>query len=142
MASDASNTDNEKTGKQTLGLAVMILLAFFAFYGIALVNGIFFSSPDDYSGVEKVTSTLGPIAAGVIGYYFGQRPVGTLADKLKNTAGDATQSVQKYDDSYERLRKENEDLKGTISIQKQAIELLNQAIDELRTGKPVKEREA
>lgn len=86
MASDASNTDNEKTGKRTLGLAVMILLAFFAFYGIALVNGIFFSSPDDYSGVEKVASTLGLIAAGVIGYYFGQRPVQSLTEQVQEVA--------------------------------------------------------
>jgi hypothetical protein len=142
MTSVTSSADDKNMGRWTLWLALIILAAFFAFYGIALVSGIFFSSPDDFSGIEKVSATLGPLAGGVIGYYFGQRPVGEMADKLKNTAGDATQSVQKFDDSYERLRKENEDLKGTISSQKQAIELLNQAIDELKAGKPVKEGEA
>ena len=107
----------------------MILLAFFAFYGIALVSGIFFSSPDDYSGVEKITSTLGPIAAAVIGYYFGQRPVGELAEKLKNTEGDATKSVQKYEDSYEKILSDNKDLKGQVDIQKEAIRQLRDALN-------------
>lgn len=141
MAVDASNTHNETTVRRTLWLAVGIFVAFFGFYGFALVIGIF-SSPKDFAGVEKIASTLGPIVATIIGFYFGQRPVGELADKLQNTAASATQSVQKYDDSYERLRKENEDLKGTMAIQKQAIELLNQSIDELKRGKPVKEGEA
>lgn len=142
MTSVTSSADDKNMGRWTLWLALIILAAFIAFYGIALVSGIFFSSPDDFSGIEKVSATIGPLAGGVIGYYFGQRPVGTLADKLQDTAGSATRSVQKYDDAYERLRKENEDLKGTIAIQKQAIELLNQAIDELKRGKPVKEGEA
>lgn len=142
MTSVTFSADDKNMGRWTLWLALIILAAFIAFYGIALVSGIFFSSPDDFSGIEKVSATIGPLAGGVIGYYFGQRPVGTLADKLQDTAGSATRSVQKYDDAYERLRKENEDLKGTIAIQKQAIELLNQAIDELKRGKPVKEGEA
>lgn len=86
MAPDASNTDNEKTGRRTLGLAVVIVLAFFAFYGIALVSGIFFSSPDDFSGIEKVSATLGPLAGGVIGYYFGQRPVQSLTEQVQEVA--------------------------------------------------------
>ena len=71
--------------KWTFRLAIIILAAFFAFYGLALLSGIF-SSPDDYSGVEKVASTLGPIAAGVIGYYFGQRPVQSLTEQVQEVA--------------------------------------------------------
>ena len=71
--------------KWTFRLAIIILAAFFAFYGLALLSGIF-SSPDYYSGVEKVASTLGPIAAGVIGYYFGQRPVQSLTEQVQEVA--------------------------------------------------------
>jgi hypothetical protein len=147
MTSVTSNADDKNMGRWTLWLTIIILAAFFAFYCLALLSGIF-SSPDDYSGVEKVTSTLGPIAAAVIGYYFGQRPVGTLADKLQDTAGSATQSVQKYDNVYERILKENEKLNETISRQEQiiarneqSIEILKQIINDWREGKLVKEGE-
>jgi hypothetical protein len=141
MASGASNTYNETIARRTLWLAVGIFGAFFGFYGFALYSGIMFSSPDDYSGVKEVASTLGPIVATIIGFYFGQRPVGELADKLKNTAGDATKSVQTYDDSYEKIKSENNALKETISRQEQtvarnekSIEILQQLVNDLRTG--------
>ncbi len=140
-AGNASITDNETTGRRTFRLAVGIFIVFFALYGFALITGIIFSSPDDYSGVEKVASTLGPIVATIIGFYFGQRPVGELADKLKNTEGDAAKSVKTYDESYEKIRNENNALKETISRQEQSIarnersiEILQQLVNDLRAS--------
>lgn len=85
MTSTESIMMERERSKWTFRLAIIILAAFFAFYGLALLSGIF-SSPDDYSGVEKVASTLGPIAAGVIGYYFGQRPVQSLTEQVQEVA--------------------------------------------------------
>jgi hypothetical protein len=127
MASDASNTDNEKTGKRTLGLAVMILLAFFAFYGIALVNGIFFSLPDDYSGVEKVASTLGPIAASVIGYYFGQRPVQALTEQVQKAAAEGQEARAGLREAGDQTGIDNQqirDLRDQIRTKDEIIERL------------------
>jgi hypothetical protein len=85
MTSTESIMMERERSKWTFRLAIIILAAFFAFYGLALLSGIF-TSPDDYSGVEKVASTLGPIAAGVIGYYFGQRPVQSLTEQVQEVA--------------------------------------------------------
>ena len=85
MTSTESIMMERERSKWTFRLAIIILAAFFAFYGLALLSGIF-SSPDDYSGVEKVASTLGPIAAGAIGYYFGQRPVQSLTEQVQEVA--------------------------------------------------------
>jgi hypothetical protein len=86
MTSVTSSADDKNMSRWTLWLALIILAAFFAFYGIALVSGIFFSLPDDFSGIEKVSATLGPLAGGVIGYYFGQRPVQSLAEQVQEVA--------------------------------------------------------
>jgi hypothetical protein len=137
MASDTSKVDDKNTSRWTSWFAAMILLAFFGFYGLALLSGIF-SSPDDYSGVEKVASTLGPIIATVIGFYFGQRPVGTLADKLQDaaaTTGVAKQGVQKSLNISESTREETDRLKKIIARQ-------DELIAELRKGKLVKEGKA
>jgi uncharacterized membrane protein YgaE (UPF0421/DUF939 family) len=85
MTSAASSADNRNMGTRIFWLAVAVVSAFLVFYGAALANGIF-SSPDDYSGVEKVTSTLGPIVATVIGFYFGQRPVQSLTEQVQEVA--------------------------------------------------------
>jgi PDZ domain-containing secreted protein len=133
MASDASNTDNEKTGKRTLGLVVIILLAFFAFYGIALVSGIFFSSPDDYSGVEKVASTLGPIAAGVIGYYFGQRPVQSLTEQVQKVAVKRQEAKEGLEQADEQTGVDNQqirDLADQVRTRDKIIERLIKEIGE------------
>ena len=45
---------------------------------------------NSYEGLEKVTSTLGPIVAAIIGYYFGQRPIQRLTR-------DAEQAVSERD---------------------------------------------
>lgn len=69
----------------TFGLAVGVLLRFFLFFGIALIDGAFYSSPNDYSGIEKVSATIGLLPASIIGYYFGQRPVQALTEQIRET---------------------------------------------------------
>jgi hypothetical protein len=126
---NASYTDSETTARRTYRLAVGIFIVFFALYGFALITGIIFSSPDDYSGVERVASTLAPLVATIIGFYFGQRPVGELTDKLKNTQGIAAQGVQSSFDTLESAQNEIDSLR-------EIIEKKNQIITELKRGKP------
>jgi peptidoglycan hydrolase CwlO-like protein len=49
--------------------------------------------------------------------------------QLQNERGFATQSLQRFDDSYERILNENKDLKEQVEIQKEAIKLLRDVVD-------------
>jgi hypothetical protein len=112
--------------KWVLWLAVMILLAFFGFYGLALLSGIF-SSPDDYSGVEKVASTLGPIAASVIGYYFGQRPVQALTEQVQKAAAEGQEARAGLREAGDQTGIDNQqirDLRDQIRTKDEIIERL------------------
>jgi hypothetical protein len=118
--------------KITFSIAFLILGSFFLFYGITVGVNLY-SGSNDYTGIEKVASTLAPIAATVIGYYFGQRPVRTLVDKLQDaakTTGVATQGVERSVDARARLIQKNEELKGEIENLKQAIEIQGQVIND------------
>ena len=111
----------------TLWLAVMILLAFFGFYGLVLISGIL-SSPDDYSGVEKVASTLGPIAAAVIGYYFGQRPIQSLTEQAQKAAAAEQEAKTNLDETSEQTGIDDEqiqDLLEQVKTKDEMIERLN-----------------
>lgn len=52
-------------------LASVVIIGFLVIFTIALFMG-YYGSHKTYELLGKVTSTLGPIAGGVIGYYFGQ----------------------------------------------------------------------
>ncbi|MGH9925963.1 MAG: hypothetical protein ACREAS_08690 [Nitrososphaera sp.] len=82
MTSAESLKRELERNRWTFGLAVVIIIAFFILYASALASGIF-SSPKDYAGIESVTSTLGPIVATIIGFYFGQRPVQSLTEQVQ-----------------------------------------------------------
>jgi len=69
--------------KWTYLLAVGVLIGFFFFFGVALFEGAVFSSPNDYSGIEKVAATMGLLPASIVGYYFGQRPVQSLIEQVE-----------------------------------------------------------
>jgi hypothetical protein len=145
--------------KITFSIAFLILGSFFLFYGITLGVNLY-SGSTDYAGIEKVASTLAPIAAAVIGYYFGQRPVRALADKLQEaarTTGVAAEAVQGSEDVTETMHRQIEGLNQTILNQEQtiteqqramsnylkSIEALEQILKRPEgEGKPVKEGKA
>lgn len=56
-------------------LASVVIIGFLVIFTIALFMG-YYGSHKTYEVLGKVTSTLGPITGGVIGYYFGQRKRG------------------------------------------------------------------
>jgi hypothetical protein len=116
----------------TYRLAIIILAVFFAFYGLALVSGIV-TSPDNYSGVEKVASTLGPLSAAVIGYYFGQRPVQSLTEQVQKVAAERQEAKANLDETYEQTGIDNdqiEDLKGQLRTKNRIIERLIRKLGE------------
>jgi hypothetical protein len=122
----------QERSRWTYRLAIIILAAFIAFYGLALVSGIF-SSPDNYSGVERVASTLGPISAAVIGYYFGQRPVQSLTEQVQRVAAERQEAKANLDETYEQTGIDNdqiEDLKGQLRTKNRIIERLIRKLGE------------
>ena len=106
----------------------MILLAFFGFYGLALLSGIFFSSPHDYSGVEKVASTLGPISAAVIGYYFGQRPIQSLTEQAQKAAAGEQEAMANLDETHEQTGIDNEQIQDLLEQVRTKDEIIERLI--------------
>jgi PDZ domain-containing secreted protein len=132
MTSVTPNADDKSPGRWTLWLAIIILAAFFSFYCLALLSGIF-SSPDDYSGVEKVTSTLGPITATVIGYYFGQRPVQSLTEQVQKVAvkrQEAKEGLEQADEQTGVDNQQIQDLTDQVRTRDKIIEHLIKEIGE------------
>jgi hypothetical protein len=133
MTSVTYNADDKNMGRWTLWLAIIILAAFFAFYGIALVSGIFFSSPDDFSGIEKVSATLGPLAGGVIGYYFGQRPVQSLAEQVQEVAlkkGKAKVGLEETSEQIGIANEQIQDLREQLRTRDEIITRLSKALEQ------------
>src|SRR5215210_8901690 len=100
--------------KWTYLLAGGVLIGFFFFFGVALFEGAVFSSPNDYSGIEKVAATIGLLPASIIGYYFGQRPVQGLTEQVTSVTSTRDQArvgimeslniVNNYEQEISRLR--------------------------------------
>jgi hypothetical protein len=132
MTSPESTMMERERSRWTYRLAIIILAVFFAFYGLALVSGIV-TSPDNYSGVEKVASTLGPLSAAVIGYYFGQRPVQSLTEQVQKVAAERQEAKANLDETYEQTGIDNdqiEDLKGQLRTKNRIIERLIRKLGE------------
>jgi membrane-associated protease RseP (regulator of RpoE activity) len=69
--------------KWIFSLAIGILLAFFIFFGLAFVDGLYYSSPNDYSGIQIIATALGALPGGIIGYYFGNQPVQSWRERAQ-----------------------------------------------------------
>jgi hypothetical protein len=131
-----SHFDEFRTS-QAFVLALVVIGAFLLFYGITLVYSLLTVHPcqnfNSYEGLEKVTSTLGPIVAAIIGYYFGQRPVQRLVrdaeqatserDRYKrnyaqtlDTDMEKTQKIQEYEEQIKNIRNQLENLKNQLSV--------------------------
>ena len=107
---------------QTFILALVVIVGFLIFYYIALVNACIIKSDTD--GVQLVASTMGPIVASIIGYYFGQRPVQEANDRAKETKVRATNMAQdnvseldKGDQQYQRVEDTLEKIKREYGIE-------------------------
>jgi hypothetical protein len=121
---------------QTFVLAIVVIGAFLIFYGITLVYSLIMphicQNCNSYEGLEKVTSTLGPIVAAIIGYYFGQRPIQRLARDAQQAASERdkyrrdyaetldtditkTEKIQRYEEQINSLKIQLESLKSQLN---------------------------
>lgn len=102
-------------------LALVFIIGFLLFYYIALINACVIKS--DTSGIQIVASTLGPIVASIIGYYFGQRPLQPIADEARNARNEKENYKQFSSETFEGLK----NLEVTI----EKLERENEKKDEL-----------
>jgi hypothetical protein len=117
----------------TFYLAVIVVGLFFFFYGVTLFVGVFSPPPRDYSGIERISSTLGPIVATIIGFYFGQRPVQFLTEQVREGAAREQRAKASFVSSYEQTAIDNDqiqDLMDRLRTKDRIIELLIREIGE------------
>jgi hypothetical protein len=121
---------------QAFVLAIVVIAAFLIFYGMTLVYTLITphssQNCNSYEGLEKVTSTLGPIVAAIIGYYFGQRPIQRLTRDAEQAVSERdryrrgyaetldtdivkTERIQRYEEQIERIKNQLETLKSQLT---------------------------
>lgn len=66
---------------QAFVLALIIICAYLLFFGII----IYLDKDKEYEGLKILSSTLGILAAGVVGYYFGNKPVQEATQDAKTS---------------------------------------------------------
>ena len=104
-------------------LAIVIIVAFLVFYALALderqVNG-------EHRGVERVTSTLGPIVASIIGFYFGQRPIRAIARNAEEARGQRDLFKREFADLVDHIGVDQTDIaKYTKEMESMRTEIGN-----------------
>lgn len=135
MVSVAMGTGSQSSSfreMSTFYLAIIVIGLFFIFYGVTLFAGII-SLPTDYSGIEKVSSTLGLIVATVVGFYFGQRPVQSLTEQIREGAVREERAKASFGSSYEQTGIDNDqiqDLMDQLRTKDRIIERLVREIGE------------
>jgi hypothetical protein len=133
MVNDGNVSQNENNirisdahNRYTFALAITLISAFLIFYGIMIIwDFVYATCPTctKFEGVEKLTSTLGPIIAGIIGYYFGQKPAQELMkqnhevsnerDKYKNEFIDLYRKFDDLGEGFQEIRKRIENVKSS-----------------------------
>ncbi len=113
LANDSQKIHRFEFPHQIFVLALIIISAYLIFFGII----IFFDKDKEYEGLKVLSSTLGILAAGVVGYYFGNKPV-----------QEATQDAKT---SRNLLKREN--LQEISEIDK-GLNYYKSVIDELQKG--------
>lgn len=116
--------------RRTFLLALIVMALFFSFYGITLFIGIS-STPRSYSGVEIVASTLGPTAAIVVGYYFGQRPVESLTGQVRESALREERAKASFGSSYEQTGIDNDQIQDLMDQLKTRDRIIERLIREI-----------
>ena len=138
MTSPESLRMEIERSKWTFMLAIIVITAFFILYASALVSGIL-ASPKDYSGIEMFASTLGPIVATVIGFYFGQRPVQSLAEQVQDVAAKKEKVRETLEDVSDKtaqqkseINEQIQDLEAQVMTKDEIISRLSRELEQLR----------
>jgi membrane protein YqaA with SNARE-associated domain len=111
----------------TFSIAIGILIGFFVFFGIAFVDGVVFSPSNDYTGIERVSGTLGALIGSVVGYYFGHQPVRSLTERIDEQVGKnarAKNTLVKTSKFSPLANRQNELLKKQLQAKDDLIQYL------------------
>lgn len=133
MVSMAMGTGSQSSSfreMSTFYLAIIVIGLFFIFYGVTLFAGII-SLPTDYSGIEKVSSTLGLIVATVVGFYFGQRPVQSLTEQIREGAVREERAKASFGSSYEQTGIDNDQIQDLMDQLRTKDRIIQRLIREI-----------
>lgn len=133
MVSMAMGTGSQSSSfreMSTFYLAIIVIGLFFIFYGVTLFAGII-SLPTDYSGIEKVSSTLGLIVATVVGFYFGQRPVQSLTEQIREGAVLEERAKASFGSSYEQTGIDNDQIQDLMDQLRTKDRIIQRLIREI-----------
>jgi hypothetical protein len=112
----------------TFFLAVGLLAVFFIFFGVAFYYGLLISDPTDYSGIDKVSGSLGIILGAVLGFYFQQERIQSLKEHVQEEEHKGSRArktvVRTSRDSIPLVNKEIELLKEQLKVKEEIIERL------------------
>jgi hypothetical protein len=134
MVSMAMGTGSQSSSLRemsTFYLAIIVIGLFFSFYGVTLFVGVFPPLPRDYSGIERVSSTLGPIVATIIGFYFGQRPVQSLTGQIREGAVREERAKASFGSSYEQIGIDNDQIQDLMDQLRTKDRIIERLIGEI-----------
>src|SRR5918995_4679699 len=127
MVSMAMGTGSQSSSfreMSTFYLAIIVIGLFFSFYGVTLFVG-------DYAGIERVSSTLGPIVAIIIGFYFGQRPVQSLMGQIREGAVREERAKASFGSSYEQIGIDNDQIQDLMDQLRTKDRIIQRLIREI-----------
>jgi len=105
---------------------------------LLIIGGLLFIS-DGSSNLESIkilSGVFGGWIGTIIGYYFGQRPVKGLTDRVEDLTKTQTTTIQKYGEAEKELSKTKEEvLKAKASFRK-AYETLSELYETTEKEKP------
>ena len=110
------------------GLAIILISGFLFFYGVAFFNVSENSSTGekDYSGLDRVASSLGGIVAAVVGYYFGQRPAAAAAKQAAEARSETRSLKKKAAETFA----ETDEAKAQIGEMRKELESIKRLLGE------------
>ena len=130
MAMGTGSQSSSFREMSTFYLAIIVIGLFFSFYGVTLFAGVI-SLPTDYSGIEKVSSTLRLIVATVVGFYFGQRPVQSLTEQIREGAVREERAKASFGSSYEQTGIDNDQIQDLMDQLRTKDRIIQRLIREI-----------
>jgi hypothetical protein len=112
----------------TYSIAIGILIGFFIFFGIAFVDGVIFSQSNDFTGIERVSGSIGALIGSVVGYYFGHQPVHSIIERAQEEARSLTDRVQEETRKSTRAKHTIAKTSNFPSIANKQIELFKKQL--------------
>ena len=101
--------------KYTFTLAITLIVGFLIFFA-AMIAWDFVNASckecEKFQGIQTLTATLGPIIAGIVGFYFGQKPTQELAKQNQEISTEKDKYKNEVLDSYKVIEKDATDLKN------------------------------